>query len=128
VLVGLDPDVIEYLYGGLVEDEVLIARSAAVEFAAPMLEELCGGESQAEVRKPRRQHCRGSRPALEPPVAVARGLRSAPPRARVSGSSSAPVESSRAWPPHRPREYRLAHPTDTSRSNLAPALGPLSKP
>jgi len=51
VLAGLDDDLIEYLYGGLLEDDVLMARSAAVEFAAPMLEELCGGdESQAEVR------------------------------------------------------------------------------
>jgi hypothetical protein len=60
VLAGLDEDLIEYLYGGLLEDDVLMARSAAVEFAAPMLEELCGGdESQAEVRAPvekRRTH------------------------------------------------------------------------
>jgi hypothetical protein len=32
-----------------------------------------------------------------------------------------PVESSRASPPHRPREDALAHPVDTSRSNLAAA-------
>jgi hypothetical protein len=32
------------------------------------------------------------------------------------------VESSRAWPPHRPRESGLAHPADPSRSRLA-ALG-----
>jgi hypothetical protein len=36
-------------------------------------------------------------------------------------------ESSRAWPPHRPREDGLAHPADTSRSNLAAALGLLSR-
>jgi 2-polyprenyl-6-methoxyphenol hydroxylase-like FAD-dependent oxidoreductase len=29
------------------------------------------------------------------------------------------VEGGRAWPPHRPREGGLAHPADTSRSNLA---------
>jgi hypothetical protein len=33
------------------------------------------------------------------------------------------VESSRASPPHRPRGGRLTHPADTSRSNLAHALG-----
>jgi hypothetical protein len=32
-------------------------------------------------------------------------------------------ESSRASPPHRPLEDGLTHPTDTSRSNLASALG-----
>jgi hypothetical protein len=39
---------------------------------------------------------------------------------------TAPVESSRASPPHRPRENRLAHSADTSRSNLADALSLLS--
>jgi hypothetical protein len=39
----------------------------------------------------------------------------------------APVESSRAWTPHRPREYGLAHPADTSRPNLATALALLSR-
>jgi hypothetical protein len=32
---------------------------------------------------------------------------------------AAPVERSIAFPPHRPREGGLAHPADTSRSNLA---------
>jgi hypothetical protein len=32
-----------------------------------------------------------------------------------------------ASPPHRPREYGLNHPADTSRSNLAAALGLLSR-
>jgi hypothetical protein len=36
------------------------------------------------------------------------------------------MESSRASPPHRPREEGLAHPADTSRPNLAAALGLLS--
>jgi hypothetical protein len=35
---------------------------------------------------------------------------------------AARVESSRAWPPHRPREEGFTHPADTSRSNLAAAL------
>jgi hypothetical protein len=34
---------------------------------------------------------------------------------------------SRASPPHRPREEGLAHPADTSRTNLAAALGLLSR-
>jgi hypothetical protein len=38
-----------------------------------------------------------------------------------------PLESSRAWPPHRPREDGLAHPAAASRPNLASALG-LPKP
>jgi hypothetical protein len=38
-----------------------------------------------------------------------------------------PVEGSRAAP-HRPQEDGLAHPADTSRSNLAAALGLLSRP
>jgi hypothetical protein len=38
-----------------------------------------------------------------------------------------PVESSRASPPHRPREDELGHPADTSRTNLAAALGLLSR-
>ena len=42
---------------------------------------------------------------------------------RVSVSSE---EGSRASPPHRPRANELAHPADTSRSNLAEALGLLS--
>jgi hypothetical protein len=37
------------------------------------------------------------------------------------------AESSRAWPPHRPREKELAHPADTARSNLASALGLISR-
>jgi hypothetical protein len=37
------------------------------------------------------------------------------------------VESSRASPPHRLREDGLAHPTDTSRPNLASVLGVLSR-
>jgi hypothetical protein len=40
---------------------------------------------------------------------------------------AAPVEGGRASPPHRPREGGLAHPADTSRSNLADALGLLSR-
>ena len=36
------------------------------------------------------------------------------------------MEKSRVSPPHRPREDGLAHPVDTSRSNLAAALGLLS--
>jgi hypothetical protein len=47
------------------------------------------------------------------------------PSDRVSVSSPA-VESSRASPPHRPREDGLARPADASRSNLA-ALGLLSR-
>ena len=42
-----------------------------------------------------------------------------PASARVSVSGA--LERSRASPPHRPREDRLAHPADTSRSNLAAA-------
>jgi hypothetical protein len=50
-----------------------------------------------------------------------------PERPRVSvASSSGPVEGSRASPTHRPREDGLTHPADTSRSNLADALGLLS--
>jgi hypothetical protein len=49
----------------------------------------------------------------------------------VSGAwvpvSSEDTESSRASPPHRPREGGLAHPADTSRTNLAEALGLLSR-
>ena len=41
--------------------------------------------------------------------------------------SSGAGESSRAAPPHRPREDRLAHPADTSRPNLAHALGLFSR-
>jgi hypothetical protein len=37
------------------------------------------------------------------------------------------LESSRASPPHRPREDGLAHPADSSRTNLAAALGLLSR-
>jgi hypothetical protein len=37
------------------------------------------------------------------------------------------MESSRAPPPHRPREDGLADPAGTSRSNLAAALGLLSR-
>jgi hypothetical protein len=44
-----------------------------------------------------------------------------------SGGGTTEPESSRAWPPHRPQEYGLAHPTDTSRSNLAFTLGLLSR-
>jgi hypothetical protein len=40
---------------------------------------------------------------------------------------AAPVESSRASPPHRPRDDGLAHPADSSRSNLASTLGLLSR-
>jgi hypothetical protein len=40
---------------------------------------------------------------------------------------AAPVERSRASPPHRPREDELTHPTDTSRPNLAAALALLSR-
>jgi hypothetical protein len=39
----------------------------------------------------------------------------------VSVSSDA-AESSRSSPPYRPREDGLAHPTNTSRSNLAACL------
>jgi hypothetical protein len=39
----------------------------------------------------------------------------------------APVPSSRASPPHRPREDGLAHPADTPRTDLASALGMLSR-
>jgi hypothetical protein len=35
------------------------------------------------------------------------------------GFQTAPVENSRALPPHRPRERGVAHPADTPRSNLA---------
>jgi hypothetical protein len=41
---------------------------------------------------------------------------------RISVSSRA-VERSRESPPHRPRENGLNHSVDTSRSNLAEALG-----
>jgi hypothetical protein len=34
-------------------------------------------------------------------------------------SAGGAAESSRAWPPHRPREDELTHPADTSRSDLA---------
>jgi hypothetical protein len=40
---------------------------------------------------------------------------------------AAPVESSRASPPHSPREDGLDHPADTSISNLAAALALLSR-
>jgi hypothetical protein len=46
------------------------------------------------------------------------------PHLRVSVPS---VESSGMFPPHRPRENGHAHPADTSRSNLASALGLLSR-
>jgi hypothetical protein len=39
----------------------------------------------------------------------------------------APVESSRAWPPLRPREDGLPHPAATSRTDLAAAFGLLSR-
>ena len=44
-------------------------------------------------------------------------------KVRLGFRSLAPVESSRASPPHRLREDALAHPADTSISNLASALG-----
>jgi hypothetical protein len=47
--------------------------------------------------------------------------------ARRAGSPAAPVESSRASPPHRLREDGLIHPADTSRTNLAAALRLLSR-
>jgi hypothetical protein len=40
---------------------------------------------------------------------------------------AAPVESSRASPPLRPREDGLNHPADTLRTNLADALALLSR-
>jgi hypothetical protein len=42
---------------------------------------------------------------------------------RGEGFRFQPVESNRASLPHRPREDGLTHPADTSRSNLAAALG-----
>eukprot|EP00959_Pyramimonas_sp_CCMP1952_P264687 5534365-Pyramimonas_sp.AAC.2 len=50
-LPGFDPDLLEYISGGLVEDGVLVSKEGAIEFAAPMLEEHCDGDdAAAEVR------------------------------------------------------------------------------
>jgi hypothetical protein len=46
---------------------------------------------------------------------------------RASVRAERPVESSRASPPHRPREDRLTHHAATSRTNLATALGRVSR-
>ena len=45
----------------------------------------------------------------------------------LRGFPAARVEGSRASPPHRRREDGLTHPADTSRFNLADALGLLSR-
>ena len=47
ILKGLDPDLQEYVAGGLVEDGVLMNRPDALEFAAPLLEEHCDGDEEA---------------------------------------------------------------------------------
>jgi len=47
LLPGFDPDLLEYIAGGLVEDEVLVSKAAALEFAAPLLEEHCDGDEAA---------------------------------------------------------------------------------
>jgi hypothetical protein len=64
-----------------------------------------------------------------PPPSSGGGLLAILAAARDPSSVSvpaAPVERSRASPPHRPREDELTHHADTSRSNLAEALGLLS--
>jgi hypothetical protein len=48
-------------------------------------------------------------------------------RSHHFSGSKAPVESIGASPPHSPSEVWLAHPADTSRPNLADALGLLSR-
>ena len=53
--------------------------------------------------------------------------KSVPPTRLDSAVSVVVPESSRASPPHRPREAVLAHPADTSRTNLASAFGLLSR-
>jgi hypothetical protein len=73
--------------------------------------------------------------APRPPARAAAPAHAAAPAAHCSTDEgqvgfrfpAAPVEDSRASPPHRPREDRLTHPADTSRSNIAEALGLLSR-
>ena len=67
----------------------------------------------------RRSHHAEGRTRHSPPLQTHVGFR----------LPAAPVERrcSRASPPHRRREDGLARPADTSRTNLAAALGPLSR-
>jgi len=43
---GLDEGLVEYISGGVVEDNVLLSRADLVGFVAPMLEEFCEGDEE----------------------------------------------------------------------------------
>ena len=49
LLKGLDEDTLEYIAGGLLDDEggTVLERDDLVDFVAPMLDEMCGGDEDA---------------------------------------------------------------------------------
>ena len=49
LLKGLDEDTLEYVAGGLLDDEdgTVLEKDDLVDFVAPMLEEMCGGDEDA---------------------------------------------------------------------------------